>query len=69
MQYELYEKGKVIMLYELTESWTGRFKVYEIGHTEGDREWLATFRRRLDAERFVRSFASVGNISDADQKK
>lgn len=55
------------MLYEITESWTGRFKVYEIGHTEGDREWIGTFRIKADAERFVRTFATVGN--DANKTK
>jgi len=45
------------MMYEIVEKrWFGkfiRFKVYEIGHSEGDREWVATFRIRGDAERYT----------------
>lgn len=30
-----------------------RWRVYAMGHTEGDRTWLATFRNAVDAAAWV----------------
>lgn len=43
------------MIYEIYKTWWGRWRVIEIGHTEGDRTWVATFRIEGDARRFVRA--------------
>lgn len=36
----------------------GRWKVFAIGHTDGDSLWLATFRHREHAEAFIATFIS-----------
>jgi hypothetical protein len=30
-----------------------RWRVYSVGHLEGDRTWLATFRHAADAEAWI----------------
>jgi hypothetical protein len=43
------------MMIQFSKGWLGRVRVYSLGHTEGERTWLATFRHRDQAEQFVRS--------------
>lgn len=31
-----------------------RWKVYELGHTDGDETWLASFANKYDATEYVR---------------
>jgi len=38
---------------KLVRGWFGRWRVFRIGHTEGDEFWLATFRHCEHAEAFV----------------
>lgn len=48
------------MMYKIVETWFGRFKVYEIapyGQTEDT--WIATFRRRYDADQFVKLYFKI----------
>lgn len=46
------------MLFAIVKRWW-RWHVYELGHTDGDGTWLATFRHRRHAEAFVRSFGKL----------
>lgn len=41
------------MIYEIVKGWFGRWKVYEIGHLEGDRTWVATFSTEYLARNFT----------------
>lgn len=43
------------MIYEVTQTWFNKWKVVEIGHTEGDETWLASFRSLVHAELFLQS--------------
>jgi len=54
------------MILTIRRTWIlRRFKVYSLGHTEGEAVWLATFRYRQHANDFIRHFMP-GYIGDAD---
>jgi hypothetical protein len=40
------------MVFEVVKRWF-RYRVYSLGHTDGDRFWLASFRHREHATLFV----------------
>jgi hypothetical protein len=43
------------MLYEISRGWFGKWKVYALGHSIGDRTWLASFLYREDADQYCKS--------------
>lgn len=44
---------------EVTKGWFRRWHVYSIGHLDGDREWIATFRSEAAAVAYVDSLYFV----------
>lgn len=40
------------MIYEITKGWFGRWNVYEVGHLDCDRTWVATFSTEYLAKTF-----------------
>jgi hypothetical protein len=42
------------MILGIERGWWGRWHVYELGHFEGDRFWVASFRHKQHAQAFIR---------------
>jgi len=40
-------------MYELAQGWFGNWRVYFTSPTTGDRTWVATFRFRCMAEKYI----------------
>ena len=44
------------MILEVHKTWFGQWKVFSLGHLEGEYFWLGTFRHREHAVAFVDTF-------------
>jgi hypothetical protein len=45
-------------MWEIRKGWFGRWDVYSIGHTGEEEWWIASFRHRTHADRFIEGPAS-----------
>jgi hypothetical protein len=54
------------MIYAIIQGWWRHWHVYSVGHFEGDRTWMATFRNREDAMIFVQALQHKWRAHDGN---